>query len=179
MIIGVPVEIKVKEFRVGLTPASVRELTNLHHSVIVQTGLGEGIGFTDQDYLDCRGKNCSHWRRMSYAQAEMIVKVKEPQPKEFPLLQKNQILFTYLHLAPDPEQAEALMKSGCIAIAYETVTSPRGDLPLLSPMSQVAGRLSIQAGAHCLEKSRGGSGILLGGVPGVPTGQMLWSSAAA
>jgi alanine dehydrogenase len=172
MIIGVPIEIKIKEFRVGLTPASVRELTNLHHTVIVQTGLGSGIGFTDQDYIDA-GATIVATAEEVYAQAEMIVKVKEPQPKEFPLLRKNQILFTYLHLAPDPQQAEALIQSGCIAIAYETVTSTQGDLPLLSPMSQVAGRLSIQAGAHCLEKSQGGSGILLGGVPGVPPGKVV------
>jgi alanine dehydrogenase len=171
MIIGVPVEVKIKEFRVGLTPASVRELTGLHHHVIVQTGLGSGIGFKDQDYIDA-GARIVNSAQEVYAEAEMIVKVKEPQPAEFPLLRENQILFTYLHLAPDPEQAEALLKSGCIAIAYETVTSVHGDLPLLSPMSQVAGRLSIQAGAHCLEKSQGGSGILLGGVPGVPPGKV-------
>jgi alanine dehydrogenase len=172
MIIGVPVEVKIKEFRVGLTPASVRELTNFHHQVIVQTGLGSGIGFKDQDYIDA-GAYVVDTAQEVYAQAEMIVKVKEPQPAEFTLLHENQILFTYLHLAPDPEQAEALIKSGCIAIAYETVTSIHGDLPLLSPMSQVAGRLSIQAGAHCLEKSQGGSGILLGGVPGVPAGNVV------
>lgn len=171
MIIGAPIEIKVKEFRVGLTPASVRELTNNHHQVLVQTGLGSGIGFTDQDYINA-GATIVFTAQEVYAQAEMIVKVKEPQPIEFPLIQKNQILFTYLHLAPDPEQANALMNSGCIGIAYETVTSVHGDLPLLSPMSQVAGRLSIQAGAHCLEKSQGGSGILLGGVPGVPPGKV-------
>lgn len=172
MIIGVPIEIKVKEFRVGLTPASVRELTNLHHQVIVESGLGSGIGFTDQDYIHA-GAQIINSAAEVYQRAEMIVKVKEPQPSEFALLHKNQILFTYLHLAPDPAQAEALLKSECIAIAYETVTSPQGDLPLLSPMSQVAGRLSIQAGAHCLEKSQGGSGILLGGVPGVPPGKVV------
>ncbi len=172
MIIGVPIEIKIKEFRVGLTPASVRELTSFHHQVIVQTGLGSGIGFTDQDYLNAGARIVSSAKEV-FEQAEMIVKVKEPQPSEFALLQKNQILFTYLHLAPDPQQTEALIQSGCIAIAYETVTGTRGDLPLLSPMSQVAGRLSIQAGAHCLEKSQGGSGILLGGVPGVPPGKVV------
>lgn len=172
MIIGVPIEIKIKEFRVGLTPASVRELTGLHHHVIVQSGLGSGIGFTDQDYINAGAKIVSTAKEV-FDQAEMIVKVKEPQPSEFPLLRKDQILFTYLHLAPDPEQAQALVQSGCIAIAYETVTSVHGDLPLLSPMSQVAGRLSIQAGAHCLEKSQGGSGILLGGVPGVPPGKVV------
>src|ERR1700730_12665452 len=171
MIIGVPIEIKIKEFRVGLTPASVRELTAFHHQVIVQTGLGAGIGFTDQDYINA-GAKIMATARVIYEQAEMIVKVKEPQPSEFGLLQKNQILFTYLHLAPDPEQAEALLKSGCIAIAYETVTSIHGDLPLMPPMRHVAGRLSMQAGAHCLEKSQGGSGILLGGVPGVPAGKV-------
>ncbi|MBS0350662.1 MAG: alanine dehydrogenase [Proteobacteria bacterium] len=172
MIIGVPVEIKIKEFRVGLTPASVRELTGYHHQVIVQTGLGAGIGFTDQDYIDA-GAQIVPTAEDVYEQAELIVKVKEPQPSEFRLIRQNQILFTYLHLAPDPVQAEALIKSGCIAVAYETVTGIHGDLPLLSPMSQVAGRLSIQAGAHCLEKSQGGSGILLGGVPGVPPAKVV------
>ncbi len=172
MIIGVPVEIKIKEFRVGLTPASVRELTSFRHQVLVETGLGAGIGFTDQDYINA-GATILNSAKEVYQQAEMIVKVKEPQPSEFGLLHENQILFTYLHLAPDPEQAEALIKSGCIAIAYETVTGIHGDLPLLSPMSQVAGRLSIQAGAHCLEKSQGGSGTLLGGVPGVPPAKVV------
>lgn len=172
MIIGVPVEVKNKEFRVGLTPASVRELTNHRHQVITQMGLGSGIGFTDQDYL-IAGAQIVPTAKEVYNQAELIVKVKEPQPSEYPLLRENQVLFTYLHLAPDPDQAEALIKSGCIAIAYETVTGKHGDLPLLSPMSQVAGRLSIQAGAHCLEKSQGGSGILLGGVPGVHPGKVV------
>lgn len=172
MIIGVPIEIKVKEFRVGLTPASVRELTAFQHEVIVQAGLGSGIGFNDQDYIDAGALIVTSAEEV-YARADMIVKVKEPQASEFSLLKKNQILFTYLHLAPDLEQAEALLASGCIAIAYETVTGKHGDLPLLSPMSQVAGRLSIQAGAHCLEKSQGGSGILLGGVPGVPPAKVV------
>jgi len=172
MIIGVPVEIKIKEFRVGLTPASVRELSGLNHKLIVQSGLGSGIGFVDQDYIDAGAEIAANAQEV-YFRSEMIVKVKEPLPQEFPLLQNNQILFTYLHLAPNPQLADALMASGCIAIAYETVTSARGDLPLLSPMSQVAGRLSIQAGANCLEKARGGSGILLGGVPGVPSGKVV------
>lgn len=172
MIIGVPTEVKNKEYRVGLTPASVRELTSQGHQVIIQMGLGFGIGFTDQDYLDS-GAQIVKTPEEVYGQAQLIVKVKEPQPAEYPLLRKGQVLFTYLHLAPDPEQAEALLKSGCIAIAYETVTGRHGDLPLLSPMSQVAGRLSIQAGAHCLEKSQGGSGILLGGVPGVHSAKVV------
>ncbi len=166
MIIGVPTEIKIKEYRVGLIPSSVRELVKHGHRVIVQKGTGAEIGFTEQDYIDA-GAEIVQTAAEVYAQAEMIVKVKEPQPSEFHLLREDQILFTYLHLAPDPIQAEALLSSGCIAIAYETVTGKHDDLPLLSPMSQVAGRLSIQAGAHCLEKSQGGSGILLGGVPGV------------
>jgi len=140
--------------------------------VIVETGLGAVIGFTDQDYI-AAGAQVVATAKEVYERADMIVKVKEPQLAEFSLLRENQIIFTYLHLAPDPKQAEALIESGCIAIAYETVTSTQGDLPLLSPMSQVAGRLSIQAGAHCLEKSQNGSGILLGGVPGVPPGKVV------
>ncbi len=171
MIIGVPAEIKTKEFRVGLTPASVRELNDHQHKVIVQDGLGKEIGFSNQDYISAGAKIVSNAKDV-FSEAEMIVKVKELQSSEYDLIKENQVLFTYLHLAPDLEQAEALLRSGCIAIAYETVTGKRGDLPLLSPMSQVAGRLSIQAGAKCLEKSQGGSGILLGGVPGVSQGKV-------
>ena len=172
MLVGVPKEIKVREYRVGLTPNSVQELIAHGHEVMVEHNAAEGIGFTDQDYRDA-GARVVDTAAEVYAAAEMIVKVKEPQPTEFPLLRENQILFTYLHLAPDPEQTKALISSGCIAIAYETVTDAQGGLPLLSPMSNVAGRLSIQVGAHCLEKHQGGRGVLLGGVPGVSPGKVL------
>ena len=167
MLIGVPKEIKTHEYRVGLVPASVRELVHHGHKVLVQTGAGAGIGFDDKAYTAAGAKIAASAEEV-FAKAEMIVKVKEPQPKECKMLREGQMLFTYLHLAPDPEQTKALLKSGCTAIAYETVTSARGGLPLLAPMSEVAGRMSIQVGAHCLEKAPGGSGILLGGVPGVP-----------
>jgi alanine dehydrogenase len=166
MLIGVPKEIKTQEFRVGLVPSSVRELVHHSHKVLVETGAGEGIGFDDKAYKSA-GASIAKDAAEVFAKAEMIVKVKEPQPKECKMLRKGQLLFTYLHLAPDPEQTHALMKSGCTAIAYETVTSERGGLPLLAPMSEVAGRMSVQVGAHCLEKPQGGAGILLGGVPGV------------
>lgn len=172
MIIGVPKEIKTEEYRVGLTPQSVRELTNAGHQVIVEHNAGAGIGCTNEDYI-AAGAVIRHTPEQVYAEADMIVKVKEPQASEYALIREGQILFTYLHLAPDLKQAEALMKANCIAIAYETVTGPLGGLPLLSPMSQVAGRLAIQAGAHCLEKHQGGSGILLGGVPGVYPGHVV------
>lgn len=172
MIIGVPKEIKVHEYRVGLTPNSVHELVSHGHEVHVQTAAGLGIGYTDDDYRQS-GAQIADSAEDVYAKADMVVKVKEPQPAEFPLIREGQVLFTYLHLAPDPEQAKALMDSGCIAIAYETVTSNHGALPLLSPMSQVAGRLSVQAGAHCLEKTHGGRGVLLGGVPGVRPARVL------
>lgn len=171
MKIGVPKEIKDEEYRVGLTPFSVHELTSQGHEVIVEHGAGAGINFFDDAYIEA-GATINNADEV-YAQADMIVKVKEPQPSEYSKLREGQILFTYLHLAPDPKQAEALLKSGCIAIAYETVTALDGSLPLLSPMSQVAGRLSIQAGAHCLEKPRGGCGVLLGGVPGVCPGRVV------
>ena len=166
MIIGVPKEIKVHEYRVGLTPTSVRELVSQGHAVLLETNAGHGITCPDSDY-EAAGATIVASAADVYAQAEMIVKVKEPQQSEYDLIREDQILFTYLHLAPDPAQAEALIKSGCIAIAYETVTDNQGRLPLLAPMSMVAGRLAVQAGAHCLEKPRGGRGILLGGVPGV------------
>lgn len=172
MIIGIPKEIKNEEYRVGLTPYNINELTNLGHKVIVEHDAGAGIGFNDQQY-QAVGAEVIHSHAEIFARAEMIVKVKEPQPEEYSLLRENQILFTYLHLAPDPEQAEALIRSKCIAIAYETVTDDRGSLPLLTPMSQVAGRLSIQAGSHYLEKPQGGSGVLLGGVPGVFAGKVV------
>ena len=167
MRIGVPWEIKNNEFRVGLTPASVREVAAHGHEVLVESGAGAGIGATDADYGAAGAKVVPNADEV-FARAEMIVKVKEPQAQERRRLRAGQVLFTYLHLAPDPEQAKDLAASGAIAIAYETVTAPGGGLPLLAPMSEVAGRLAVQAGAHCLEKRQGGMGVLLGGVPGVP-----------
>lgn|SRR3990167_2553631 len=173
MLIGVPKEIKVEEYRVGLTPVSIRELVSRHgHTAIVEHNAGHAINFTDEDYREA-GAEIAHSAAEVFQKADMIVKVKEIQETEYALLREGQILFTYLHLAPDPQQAQALIKSGCIAIAYETVTAEDHSLPLLSPMSQVAGRLSIQAGAHCLEKPAGGSGVLLGGVPGVYPGKVV------
>lgn len=166
MLIGVPKEIKNHEYRVGLIPGSVRELINHGHQVIVQKDAGMGIGFTDQDYTDI-GATILGTAKEIFATAEMIVKVKEPQANECKMLREGQLLYTYLHLAPDPEQTKLLVESGCVAIAYETVTADNGTLPLLAPMSEVAGRMSIQAAAHCLEKAQGGNGLLLGGVPGV------------
>lgn len=172
MIIGVPREIKPQENRVGLVPSSVRELVHQGHQILVETNAGEGIGCTDQDYIGC-GAQIIPTAADVFAKADMIVKVKEPQESELKLLRPDQILFTYLHLAPDPEQAKGLINSGCIAVAYETVTCETGGLPLLAPMSEVAGRLSIQAGAHALERQNGGSGILLSGVPGVGPGNVM------
>src|SRR6201991_1507844 len=166
MLIGVPKEIKNHEYRVGLVPSSVRELIHHGHKVVVETKAGGGIGFSDADYK-AAGATIAKNAKEVFAKADMIVKVKEPQAKECKMLRKGQLLFTYLHLAPDPEQTKALLKSGATAVAYETVTSPRGGLPLLAPMSEVAGRMSVQVGAHYLEKEPGGAGILLGGVPGV------------
>lgn len=172
MLVGVPKEIKVHEYRVGLTPSSVREMTMHGHSVLVQTDAGAGIGALDDDYRRA-GAEIAASAEEVFKRAEMIVKVKEPQAIERAMLREGQILFTYLHLAPDPEQATDLLKSGAICIAYETVTAPAGGLPLLAPMSEVAGRLSVQAGARCLEKSAGGMGMLLGGVAGVPPGRIV------
>jgi alanine dehydrogenase len=172
MRIGVPKEIKVHEYRVGMTPAAVREAEHHGHEVLVQTDAGLGIGLYDEDYK-AAGATIVDTAEEVFARADMIVKVKEPQPSEWKMLRENQILFTYLHLAPDPDQARGLMESGCIAIAYETVTDARGGLPLLAPMSEVAGRMSIQAGAHCLEIAQGGRGQLLGGVPGVPAAKVV------
>ena len=172
MLVGVPKEIKTHEYRVGLVPGSVRELTYHGHQVLVETGAGLGIGFDDKAYEAAGAKIASNAEEV-FAKAEMVVKVKEPQPQEWKQLKEGQVLFTYLHLAPDPEQTKGLMKSGVTAIAYETVTNERGGLPLLSPMSEVAGRMSIQVGAHCLEKEQGGSGMLLGGVPGVPAARVV------
>ncbi len=167
MRIGVPKEIKTLEFRVGLVPASVRELTHHGHEVMVETGAGDGIGFGDAAY-ETAGATVAPDAESVFASADMIVKVKEPQPSECAMLREGQVIFTYLHLAADRQQTEGLMASGATAIAYETVMDSRGRLPLLAPMSEVAGRMAVQVGAHCLEKDQGGSGILLGGVPGVP-----------
>jgi len=172
MRIGVPREIKVHEYRVGLTPASVRELVESGHEVLVQTGAAAGIGFADADY-ERVGARILATAAEVFAQAEMIVKVKEPQPDECAMLRKGQVLYTYLHLAPDPRQTEALIKSGATCIAYETVTAPDGSLPLLTPMSEVAGRMSVQVGAYFLQKANGGRGILLGGVPGVAPAKVV------
>ncbi len=166
MLIGCPKEIKTREYRVGLTPGSARELIRHGHQVMIQRGAGEEIGFS-ADMYQAIGAEIVDTAEEVFARAEMIVKVKEPQPNECKMLRPGQILFTYLHLAPDPVQTQGLIDSGCIAIAYETVTDSKGHLPLLAPMSEVAGRLSIQAGAHCLEMKQGGCGKLLGGVPGV------------
>ncbi len=167
MIVGIPKEIKVHEYRVGLTPAGVRELVQRGHKVLIQKDAGTEIGLLNEHYQRA-GAELVETAGDVFARAEMVVKVKEPQPEECKQLREGQVLFTYLHLAPDPAQTNALIESGCIAIAYETVTDDHGGLPLLAPMSEVAGRMSIQAGAHCLEKEQGGRGVLLGGVPGVP-----------
>ncbi|MCX7121500.1 MAG: alanine dehydrogenase [Gammaproteobacteria bacterium] len=172
MLIGVPKEIKTEEYRVGLTPYSVHELINHGHQVIVEHNAGAGIGFDDDTYK-AAGATVVNTATEVWNKVDMIVKVKEPQAAEFSFLREGLILFTYLHLAPDLVQADALLKSKCVAIAYETVTDSFGGLPLLSPMSQVAGRLSIQVGAASLEKSHGGSGVLLGGVPGVYPGKVV------
>ena len=155
MLIGLPKEIKNNEYRVGLTPASVHELTSHGHQVLVQTGAGAAIGLSDEQYK-AAGATLAADAKEVFAKAEMIVKVKEPQPQECAMLRAGQILYTYLHLAPDPEQTAALIKSGAICIAYETITGPGGGLPLLAPMSEVAGRMAVQAGAAHLEKSKGG-----------------------
>ena len=166
MRVGVPKEIKVHEYRVGLVPASVAELTAAGHEVIVETKAGTGIDFSDQDYVDV-GAIIAPSAAEVFARSDMIVKVKEPQAGEIAMLEPRHLLFTYLHLAPDPDQTHGLMKSGATCIAYETVTSDSGALPLLKPMSEVAGRMSIQVASHYLEKEQGGRGELLGGVPGV------------
>ena len=172
MRVGTVREIKNHEYRVGLTPESARELVAGGHEVWVETGAGLGIGASDEDYK-AAGAVIQPDAQTVFDAAEMIVKVKEPQPGECAMLRRGQILYTYLHLAPDPDQTAALIKSGVTAIAYETVTGPGGSLPLLKPMSQVAGRMSIQAGATALEKAHGGRGVLLGGVPGVLPGKVL------
>ncbi|WP_193170253.1 alanine dehydrogenase [Nisaea nitritireducens] len=172
MLIGVPREIKSDENRVGLIPSSVRELVHHGHKVLVETHAGYGIGLDDDRYI-AAGAEIAGTAEEVFSKADMIVKVKEPQAAECKMLREGQILFTYLHLAPDLAQTKGLIDSGAIAIAYETVTNARGGLPLLAPMSEVAGRMAIQAGAHCLEKAQGGSGTLLGGVPGVPAGNVV------
>jgi len=172
MLIGVPKEIKNNEFRIGMTPTSVREAVHHGHNVIVETNGGIGIGASDVEY-EAAGATIYATPEQIFAEADMIVKVKEPQAGERKMLREGQILFTYLHLAPDPDQTRDLVDSGAVCIAYETVTDNHGGLPLLAPMSQVAGRMSIQAGAHCLEKAQGGSGILLGGVPGVAPAKVV------
>ena len=172
MLIGVPKEIKNHEYRVGLTPESVAETVRHGHQVIVESSAGVGIGATDDSYRNA-GAEITAAADEIFARSDMIIKVKEPQAGERKMLREDQILYTYLHLAPDPEQTKDLVASGAICIAYETVTSTDGGLPLLKPMSQVAGRLSIQAGATALEKAHGGLGVLLGGVPGVQPGKVV------
>ena len=172
MIVGIPKEIKNHEYRIGMTPAGVRELVNRGHQVLVETEGGVGVGFDNASY-EAVGAQIVASPADIFAAADMIIKVKEPQPNECRMLRSGQILFTYLHLAPDPEQAQLLLDSGVSAIAYETVTNAKGGLPLLAPMSEVAGRMSIQAGAHHLEKAQGGNGMLLGGVPGVEPARVV------
>ena len=171
MRVGVPSEIKVHEYRVGLTPGAVREYVAHGHQVVVQSGAGAGIMASDDAY-QAAGAEIAATAAEIFAGCDMIVKVKEPQPSEWVQLRRGQLLFTYLHLAPDPAQAKGLIASGCTAIAYETVTDDRGTLPLLAPMSEVAGRLAIEAAGQAMRRSEGGAGILLGGVPGVPAGRI-------
>ena len=172
MLIGVTKEVKIHEYRVGLVPGSVRELVHHGHEVVIETGAGSGIGFDDTVY-EAAGARILARSADVFANAELIVKVKEPQPKELARLRKDQVLFTYLHLAAAKSLAHELVRSGATAIAYETVTDARGGLPLLAPMSEVAGRMSVQVGAHCLEKEQGGIGLLLGGVPGVAAAKVV------
>ena len=172
MLVGVPREVKDNEYRVGLTPESVYEVTQHGHPVLVERGAGDGIGADAASY-EAAGATMVDTAEEIFARAELVVKVKEPQARERAMLRPDQVLFTYLHLAPDPEQTRDLVKSGAVCIAYETVTSPSGGLPLLAPMSEVAGRLSVQAGAHCLERAHGGKGKLLGGVPGVDPAKVV------
>lgn len=172
MRIGIPKEIKNHEYRIGMTPAGVKELVNHGHQVIVQDNGGIGIGVTNEDYRSAGAEIVSGAEEI-FARSDMIVKVKEPQPAECRMLRPGQILFTYLHLAPDPVQTELLLASGATCIAYETVTDSNGGLPLLAPMSEVAGRMSVQEGAHCLENAHGGRGVLMGGVPGVEAANVL------
>ncbi len=172
LLIGVPREIKNNEYRVGLAPAGVREAVHHGHQVLVEHEAGNGIGVTDTEYEAAGASVCATPEQI-FQRAELIVKVKEPQPAERAMLREGQVLFTYLHLAPDPDQTRDLVESGAVCIAYETVTSPHGGLPLLAPMSEVAGRMAIQAGAYCLEHPHGGLGMLLGGVPGVDPAKVV------
>jgi alanine dehydrogenase len=172
MLLGVPKEVKSHEYRVGLVPGSVRELAHHGHQVLIERGAGAGIGFDDAAY-EAAGGRIAATAADVFREAELVIKVKEPQPQEIAALRPGQTLFTYLHLAADRAQTQGLMKSGATCIAYETVTDARGGLPLLAPMSEVAGRMAIQVGAHCLEKERGGLGILLGGVPGVAAAKVV------
>ena len=172
MKIGVPKEIKIHEYRVGMVPAGVLELVRAGHEVLVESGAGSGIGFEDAHYR-AAGATITSRAAEIFSSADLVVKVKEPQISECKQLRRGQILFTYLHLAADREQALALVASGATAIAYETVTAPDGSLPLLTPMSEVAGRMSVQVGAHCLQKANGGFGVLLGGVPGVAPAKVV------
>jgi len=172
MKIGCPTEIKPQEFRVGMTPDAAREAVNNGHDVVIQKGAGLGAGFADEDY-QAAGASILDTAEEIFATADMIVKVKEPQAVERKMLREGQLLFTYLHLAPDPEQTNDLLESGCTAIAYETVTDDRGGLPLLAPMSEVAGRLAPQVGAYTLQKANGRRGVLMGGVPGVAPGKVV------
>jgi alanine dehydrogenase len=172
MLLGVPTEIKVQEYRVGMTPASVREAVDAGHRVLVESGAGLGVGAADDAYRAAGGEVVDSADEV-FARAEMIVKVKEPQAVERARLREGQVLFTYLHLAPDPQQATELIRSGAVCIAYETVTQPGGGLPLLAPMSEVAGRMSVHVGANCLEREHGGMGVLLGGVPGVAPARVV------
>jgi alanine dehydrogenase len=172
MRIGVPAEIKIHEYRVGLMPASVRELVQAGHMVLVQSGAGQGVGCSDEDYRTAGAQVVANAAAV-FSGCDMVVKVKEPQLAECAMLRPGQVLFTYLHLAADLAQTEALMKSGAVAIAYETVTARDGSLPLLVPMSEVAGRMSVQVGAFYLQKAQGGRGVLLGGVAGIPSGKVV------
>ncbi len=172
MKIGVPKEIKTHEYRVGMTPAGVRELVQHGHQVVVEHDAGAGIGYGDEAYR-AAGATVLDTAAEVFAAAGMIVKVKEPQPAEIARLRRGQVLFTYLHLAADQRQTGGLLQSGATCIAYETVTDRAGSLPLLAPMSEVAGRMAVQVGAHCLEREQGGAGILLGGVPGVPPAKVV------
>jgi alanine dehydrogenase len=172
MRVGVPTEVKTDEYRVALTPAGVRELVDRNHQVVVQAGAGEGSGITDSDYV-AQGATIVPDAEAAFAEADLVVKVKEPQPDEVARLEPRHTLFTYLHLAPDPELTQGLIASGATCIAYETVEDAEGRLPLLAPMSEVAGKIATQAGAFILEKPLGGRGILLGGVPGVPSAKVM------
>jgi len=172
MRIGVPKEVKSHEYRVGLIPGAVRELVHRGHEVVVEKGAGAGIGFDDTAYQAAGAAVLAHPAEV-FAAAELLIKVKEPQPQEVALLREGQVLFTYLHLAADKELTQRLIRSASVAVAYETVTDGYGGLPLLAPMSEVAGRMAVQVGAHCLEKEQGGIGVLLGGVPGVPAAKVV------